>query len=108
MSLRSRDVHLLPGFDEYMLGYTGRSHQLGEHLAEYGSQVASNGMLAATVVIDGRAVGVWKRKTKARAVDITVWPFRTLTVSEIHRLSKTAQRYGQFLGLTASVEVAGR
>jgi hypothetical protein len=91
-------VHLLPGFDEYMLGYTDRRLQLGEHLDTYGSHVASNGMLAATVVVDGRAVGVWKRSLTARTVRIAVMPFRPLTATERAGIAEAQARYAAFVG----------
>lgn len=91
-------VHLLPGFDEYMLGYTGRGHQLGEHLAAYGSKVASNGMLAPTIISGGRAVGTWKRTLKARTVDFALSAFRPLTASESAGVSDEEARYAGFLG----------
>jgi len=91
-------VRLLPGFDEYMLGYTGRSHQLGEHAQAYGSRVASNGMLAATIVVDGRAVGVWKRTLSARAVSFAVTEFRSLVPAERLGLAAEEARYAAFMG----------
>lgn len=91
-------VHLLPGFDEYMLGYTGRSHQLGEHLAAYGSHVASNGMLAATIVIGGRAVGIWKRSLTARTVSFAITAFRSFTPEERAGLAEQQTRYARFVG----------
>jgi hypothetical protein len=91
-------VHLLPSFDEYMLGYTGRSHQLGEHLATYGSKVAANGMLAATVVIDGQAVGIWKRTLKASTVSFSVTEFREFSARERTAVSAEEERYSRFMG----------
>ena len=91
-------VHLIPGFDEYMLGYVGRSHQLGEHLETYGSRVASNGMLAPTVVIDGRAVGVWRRTLKPKTISFEVTEFRKLTAAERIGVVAEQQRYARFVG----------
>jgi Winged helix DNA-binding domain len=61
-------VHLLPGFDELLLGYRDRSATLDEALA---AQVVpgSNGMFMATVVRGGRVVGLWRRG-KGAAVDV--------------------------------------
>lgn len=91
-------VHLLPGFDEYMLGYTGRGHQLGEYSGTYGSRVASNGVLAATVVIDGAAVGIWKRTLTARTVSFAVTGFRPFTAGERAALAIEKARYACFVG----------
>lgn len=95
---RTPSVHLLPGFDEYMLGYTGRSHQLGEHLEAYGSKVAANGMLAPTIVVDGRAVGIWKRTLKARTVGFTTTGFEPLGAAERKAIAAEQDRYAAFVG----------
>jgi len=97
-SVASPDVHLLPGFDEYMLGYTARSHQLGEHLEEYGSRVGSNGMLAPTLIVDGHAVAVWKRTLAARSVAFALTEFRPLTAREITAVAVEEAHYARFVG----------
>ena len=95
---RSPRVHLLPGFDEYMLGYTTRSHQLGEHLETYGARVGSNGVLAPTVIVDGRAVGVWKRTLSARTVVFGMTPFRPFSEREGLAVQAEQERYARFVG----------
>ncbi len=91
-------VHLLPAFDEYILGYTDRRLQLGEHFETYGSHVASNGMLAAAIVVDGRAAGIWKRSLTTRTVSFAMAPFRTLTPKECSALAREQARYARFVG----------
>jgi hypothetical protein len=71
-------LHLLPGFDEYVLGYADRSCAVPPEHAER-IVPGGNGMFRATVVIGGRAVGTWKwgRRGPARTVDaepFTVFP----------------------------------
>jgi hypothetical protein len=91
-------VHLLPAFDEYMLAYTNRHIQLAEHHEAYGSQVGSNGVLAPTIVVDGRAVGVWKRSLKPRTVSFALTEFRPLTPKERSALRREQERYARFVG----------
>jgi hypothetical protein len=57
---RARDVFLLPGFDEYLLGYQTRTAVLP---AEFASRIVpgSNGVFLPTVISDGNVVGTWKR-----------------------------------------------
>lgn len=100
-------VHLLPGFDEYMLGYTDRSVQLGEYRRTYGSTVSANGMFSATVVVDGSVAGTWRRTLKSDRVDIVVRPFHKLSSTEIASLTAAADRYGEFKGLPAVVQFLG-
>lgn len=96
-------VHLLPGFDEYMLGYTDRSLQLGEHRDTYGSAVSANGAFSSTLVVDGRIAGTWKRALKRDRVEIAVRMFRDLTPSEHRGLATAIERYGRFVGKEATV-----
>jgi hypothetical protein len=91
-------VRLLPGFDEFMLGYTDRSLQLGEHRDTYGSAVSANGAFSSTIVVDGRIVGTWKRVLKPGRVEISTRPFRELSGPERRGLAEAAERYGRFLG----------
>ena len=95
-------AHLLPGFDEYMLGYTGRSHQLGEHLETYGSKVAANGMLAPTIVVGGRAVGVWRRTLKPKTVSFETTEFQPLDAATRAVIAAEQERYARFVAREVS------
>lgn len=56
----AQGVFLLPGFDEFVLGYRDRSAVLAPEFAERICP-GRNGVFASTVVADGRIVGTWKR-----------------------------------------------
>lgn len=94
----STTVHLLSGFDEYVLGYKDRSAVLDPM---YAANICpgNNGMFMPTIVIDGRIVGIWKRTLKKHAVVLTPSPFTPLTVAENHAFSTAAGHYGTFLDL---------
>ena len=94
----SGGVHLLPGFDEYLLGYGERGHQMGDHLETYGTHVASNGMFAPTVVVGGRVVGVWKRTLSAKAVRFRVTEFERLSRADRSALAAEQERFARFVG----------
>jgi hypothetical protein len=93
-------VYLLPGFDEYVLGYGDRSAVLDQ---AYARRICpgDNGMFIPTLVIGGEVTGTWKRTLKKRAVVIEVTPFRPLAPAETQMLSVAADRYGEFLGVPA-------
>src|SRR5690606_21466714 len=58
-------VHLLPPFDEYLLGYTDRSAPLAgrdPNLVVPGG----NGMFLPILVVRGEIVGIWRRTTSAK------------------------------------------
>jgi hypothetical protein len=54
---------LLPGFDEYMLGYNDRSAVLDPRHAQK-LIPDNNGRFLSTMVMNGRVVGTWKRTVK--------------------------------------------
>jgi hypothetical protein len=98
-------IHLLPGFDEYLLGYRDRAAALGLDHAPIICP-GGNGMFASTIVREGRVVGTWKRTVKKRSVSVHLTPFAPLNAAEKERASEAVQRYGEFLRLSASVEEA--
>lgn len=67
-------VLLLPGFDEFLLGYKDRSAVLApEHFEKI--VPGRNGMFRPTVVDAGRVVGTWKRAGSGRNLRIEAEPF---------------------------------
>jgi hypothetical protein len=77
----SSRAYLLPGFDEYILGYNDRSAVLEpKHFKKI--VPGSNGVFANTLVLDGRVVGTWKREVKKDKIVITATPFGSLKKAE--------------------------
>lgn len=91
-------LHLLPAFDEYLLGYRERTAVLDP---EYKQRVVpgSNGVFYPIIVSNGRVVGTWKRTLKKRVVVVTPQPFAALSPTEHDAFATAAHRYGTFLGL---------
>jgi hypothetical protein len=98
MSPPSRNAppaHLLPGFDEYLLGYTDRSAALDPDHAR--KIVPGNGMFASTIVSNGRVTGTWKRAFKKKRATLTASYFAPPKKAETRALAAAAERYGSFL-----------
>lgn len=92
----ARAVRLLPGFDEYLLGYSDRSAPLS------GSDSAvivpgGNGMFRSTVVINGEVVGTWRRTPRAKGVQLEVEPLHVIPRSAASGIAAAAKRYGAFV-----------
>ncbi|HEX7662768.1 MAG TPA: winged helix DNA-binding domain-containing protein [Pseudonocardiaceae bacterium] len=99
----SDGVWLLPGFDEYLLGYADRSAAL----AGADSAIVApggNGLFRPTVVIDGEVVGVWRRTTLATSVQLALEPFDSISPGARGRAARAASRYGRFLAVPARVD----
>ncbi len=71
-------AHLLPGFDEYLLGYTDRGAVLDPRHAPK-IIPGNNGVFMPTLVLDGQVVGTWKRAARKKAFTITLQPFARAT-----------------------------
>lgn len=90
-------LHLLPGFDEYMLGYKDRSAVLE---AQHASKIVpgGNGVFKPTIVVDGQIVGIWRRVFKKSAVDMTFEAF-SIPLPDT-ALAEAAKQYAEFIGLS--------
>ncbi|WP_207343255.1 winged helix DNA-binding domain-containing protein [Arthrobacter sp. E3] len=101
----SRSVLLLPGFDEYLLGYTDRSAALASHHAPL-TVPGNNGMFKATVVVDGQVSGTWCKAQGAaerqRELAGVVLPelFAELNPARFEAMEKAAKAYAGFLDAT--------
>ncbi|MDT0234517.1 winged helix DNA-binding domain-containing protein [Curtobacterium sp. BRB10] len=96
--------HLLPGFDEYLLGYADRSAQLDPALADR-VVPGANGMFLPMAVVRGRVVGTWKRTERRAGHLVTVTPFGALDASSVRALEAAAARYAGFLGAPVATTV---
>ncbi|MGC4175425.1 winged helix DNA-binding domain-containing protein [Demequina sp.] len=88
---------VLPGFDEYMLGYGDRSLLLEpEHFKTV--VPGNNGVFQSTLVKDGRVVGIWKRTLKPKTVDVVTTTLEPATASDKKAFEREFAAYGKFLG----------
>jgi hypothetical protein len=95
-------VHLLPAFDEYLIGYQNRDVVLDQEHANI-IVPGGNGVFAPIIVSRGRVTGTWKRSTTPKKVTVDPRPFQCLTSGETTKVSRCAKAYGRFLGLSGEV-----
>jgi hypothetical protein len=95
-------VRLLPGFDEFLLGYKDRSIPVPR---DHANRIipGNNGMFQPTVVLDGRVIGVWKRAvkhtTRRPRVEVRPEPFAPLSARRAKALGAAAAEYARYLDL---------
>ncbi|MET4589189.1 winged helix DNA-binding domain-containing protein [Arthrobacter sp. 754] len=94
-----RSVHLLPGFDEFVLGYTDRSMVLAP---EHANKIVpgGNGVFKKTVVAGGEVIGTWAREGTSRSAAVVPQLFdeaRPLGPGAQAAFNKVADRYLTFL-----------
>ncbi|MDA4115141.1 MAG: winged helix DNA-binding domain-containing protein [Thaumarchaeota archaeon] len=105
-----RDVHLLPAFDEYLVGYADRSAMLGDadtqRMLKSGKIVFthSNGIFLPVMVADGEVVGTWKRKNEKNRVVVAIRPFGKLDDGRRKGAREAAGRFGEFLEVDVATQ----
>ncbi|WP_181770960.1 winged helix DNA-binding domain-containing protein [Amycolatopsis pittospori] len=94
---------LLGAFDTYLLGYRDRDLLLDpDHAKRVNS---GGGMIAPTVLVDGRIAGTWHTKRTAKRTSVVIEPFATLSPSAIVGLESEVDDYGRFLGEAAALVI---
>lgn len=94
---------LLGAFDTYLLGYRDRDLLLDPAHAKRVN--SGGGMIAPTVLVDGRIAGTWRTKRTARQTKVVIEPFTTLPRSATAGLESEVDDYGRFLGEAAVIVI---
>ena len=97
-----KGVVLLPGFDEYLLGYRDRAAVIDPRFADRVCP-GGNGIFLPMVVVDGRVEGTWKRVVRKGGITVTACPFTRFSAATVPCLKKAVEVYGRFLGGTAAL-----
>jgi hypothetical protein len=91
----SHGAYLLPGFDDFLLGYKDRTASLDKRHA---SRLGAGGILNPTIVIDGKVVGVWRRTLRRNRVIVETALFTRLDMRQKKELGAAVARYRRFVG----------
>ena len=89
-------AHLLPGFDEYLLGYTDRSQILAN--IPKAEVIHSNGIFRPTVLMSGQIVGTWSSRKRPNGLEYIPEIYGE-TRQILQAVEAAAERYGVFKGL---------
>lgn len=97
------DLWVLPGFDEYLLGFKDRSLMVDrEHLSAI--IPGGNGVFQSTVVRSGRVVATWKRTVGRKQTVVRMAPLVDLDAAERARVEEAFGPYGHFVGQPLRVD----
>jgi hypothetical protein len=98
-SAAGKQLFLLPGFDEYVLGYKDRSQFLP---AEHANKIVpgGNGVFRPTIVYDGEVIGTWKATPRKGGLLVEPSPFARIAPAQSKLFVRAAADYARFLGLT--------
>jgi len=91
-------VCVLPGFDEYILGYGDRRGALDDVAS---ARIIRNGVFRPAIVVDGRAVGTWRPGNGKRA-SYTAEVFTSLDAATSRAVDTALGDYDAFLDRSAA------
>jgi hypothetical protein len=96
-------VHMLPAFDNYLLGYSSRDLILDP---ANGKRInAGGGLVRAALLVDGRILGTWQSQRTRAGISLAVQPFIDLWPEVWSGLTTEAADVGRFLAAPVALEV---
>lgn len=86
----------LPAFDNLILSHNDRTRVIAN---DYRKIIASkNGMVPATVLVEGFVRGTWKTERTSRKVTLVIQPFESLPRSDRDALAEEGEQLVRFTG----------
>jgi hypothetical protein len=98
---KSKTIHLLPIYDEYIMGYKDRS---AIQLLHEKHQSAPAISFLNLILLDGQVAGSWKRTLNAKGIDFDYQFFEKPDRAGQKLFEKAVERYGEFHGLPVNFE----
>ena len=89
-------LHLLPSYDEYLLGYKDRTDVLPKE--HYLKAFTNNGLFFPIILHKGQVVGNWNKSAKKKGLDLEYSCFRQEADMDEAMLHQAKQKFAQFLG----------
>jgi hypothetical protein len=85
----------LPAFDEFIISYEDRSASLSD--IAFRRAVSSNGIFRPVIVVNGQAIGIWKRAVKQNKVIVETQLFDPSINLPSEIIQNAVSPYGRFL-----------
>jgi hypothetical protein len=96
-------VHLLPGFDVYLLGYRDRALAVPADRAR--TVWTGGGFIKPTLTVDGWAAGTWRSDRSGPRMEITVEPFSAVDEPLRDRIDAEAADLGRFFATPVEARI---
>ena len=100
------EVHLLPNYDEYTVGYRDRAAVFDPEHVFVPSLFPRASVLTNIVTVGGRVRGIWRRSPSRRGVRLDVTLLDPLDSNQAAALEAASGRLGTFLGCTIDLRSA--
>lgn len=93
VKLKSPTVHLLPNYDEFLIGYKDRSDSY-----DPSTFTKQPNLLSHFVIVDGQLVGGWRRTSTAKSLEVKLSLGRELSADERKSLEESERELHRFTG----------
>lgn len=92
-------AHFLPAYDEFLIAYKDRTASLRD---EDKKKIFSNKNLifSSALIVDGKAIGMWKPIRKKNIVEIKIHFFTEVTKAEKELINVEVEKFGKFFGMS--------
>jgi Winged helix DNA-binding domain len=97
-------VHLLPSFDEYLLGWQDRELSVAPGLRTMVNR--GGGWLQPVLLSDGHVVGTWSTERTSRLLQVRVSPFGQLDAAERRGVKREGEDVSAYLGTPVETVLA--
>lgn len=97
-------IHLIPGFDEYHIGYATRRHIL-EDARRHIVGPTKNGLFKNPILVDGRILGTWTRATRGNTITLEPRLFNADDTLSPDALEPSRLRYEHFQARSTELNV---
>ncbi|HTF82611.1 MAG TPA: winged helix DNA-binding domain-containing protein [Cytophagales bacterium] len=92
---KDKIIEVLPAFDEFMVAYTERSASLAPAYAR--DTISGNGIFKPIIVADGQVIGIWRRISKPKHLEITVQFFESPSEDLSQKVIAKFKAYENFM-----------
>ncbi len=89
-------IHLLPRYDNYLLGYASRELAVDPGFEE--RIHPGGGIIHAVVLVNGHAAGTWELKRRRGSLELTVEPFEQFSPAVVDGIKTETAEISRFLG----------
>jgi hypothetical protein len=96
--------HLLPAFDEFLVGYTDRKATFQKMTGN--KVVSKNGIFYPVILENGQVIGLWKRIVKKDKVEIELAFFQKTSVSLNKNFIRCTEEYGRYMNKKSQVTLS--
>jgi hypothetical protein len=101
-TMKQHQVRLLPSFDPFMLGHKDKNHLVKK---EYYKRVYRKaGWLSPTLLVNGKAEGIWSYKKKGKCLRIAVKPFHKISKDVKDLVEGEARSLARFYDLSSELK----